>query len=653
VFKSKKISLPLPVITCALFVFIITNILSYFVFSHIPHIHDEICYLFQAKIFKSGQLYAPSPPCSEFFDFPHMINNGRWYSQYPPGYPFLLLLGLLIGAPWIINPIIASLSIIAFYFLGKEIYSAKVGVLASFLGSVSIWFLLMSSSMLSHTSSLFFTSLFLLFTFRSLKNPSLLNGSLMGLFLGFALLIRPFNAVLFSIPFCAYYFFYFLKSPKKRLVNFAGFSVAITTCISLLLIYNYLTNGNPFLMGYVVCYGKKVLPGFGNSPYPELVHTWMNGVNNIIEYIKHLNKYLFGWPLTSFFGLFPILWMSIKNKAERNKTLLLSSGIFTLLGGLFFYWGTFILIGPRLAFETIPLFVLLSSQGIHEFPRLLSSKYRKFNLQTTKKAMAAILSVFICYAAFIRFPNWLRPKDTEYPFETYSQNFSLTTNKINNTINFLNLKNALIIMNFINSPPKYFPSGGWGSGFLYNRPDLETEVIYVNNQGRNNAKLLNCFPNRSFYLYIGTVEKGMLLPIKITQHKITYSTPVLIKKSSKNLIELLDSPQKLYKIYSKEFGQFLDKIYSQYNFTDINTEFLIELGKRFQRNKNYVESIYCFEAALQIEKWPDLRLTILNLLQLSYFKAGKIQEAKRVVEIVKNTMISGEKPYFVFPEKGF
>jgi lipoprotein signal peptidase len=183
----KKIKIPWPVIACALFVFIFTNLFSFFIFEHIPRVNDEIAYLFQAKIFKTGQLYVPSPCAKDFFNFTHIINNGKWYSQYTPGYPFLLLLGLFIQA----------------------IYNDQVGLLAAIFGSISIWFLLMSSTMMSHTSCLFFISLFLLFLFRSTKKPSIINGLLAGLGLGMAFLIRPYTALLISTPFLLFYASYY------------------------------------------------------------------------------------------------------------------------------------------------------------------------------------------------------------------------------------------------------------------------------------------------------------------------------------------------------------------------------------------------------------------------------------------------------------
>src|SRR3990172_8129371 len=57
--------------------FTLTNIISYFVFEHIPHIQDSIAQVFHGKIFAEGHLTVPSSPHKEFFDFLHVINNGR------------------------------------------------------------------------------------------------------------------------------------------------------------------------------------------------------------------------------------------------------------------------------------------------------------------------------------------------------------------------------------------------------------------------------------------------------------------------------------------------------------------------------------------------------------------------------------------------
>lgn len=183
-----RFRIPWPVALAAVFAFCFCAAYSYFVFDHAPHIHDEMGYLFQAEIFQAGHLYASSPCARESFDFPHMINNGKWYSMYTPGFPFLLFIGLLFKAPWLINPLLGGLTVLLLYLLGAQIYDRTTGILAAVLGSVSIWHLLMSSTMMSHTSSMFFNALFLLFFFKSVSRPTARNGILAGAALGMAFL---------------------------------------------------------------------------------------------------------------------------------------------------------------------------------------------------------------------------------------------------------------------------------------------------------------------------------------------------------------------------------------------------------------------------------------------------------------------------------
>jgi hypothetical protein len=96
---GRRPGIPLPVILASVFVLVFCSLFSSFVFERVPHVNDEIAYLFQAKLFQSGRLYSPSPCGREFFDFPHIINNGKWYSIYPPGFPLLLVFGLAFRAP--------------------------------------------------------------------------------------------------------------------------------------------------------------------------------------------------------------------------------------------------------------------------------------------------------------------------------------------------------------------------------------------------------------------------------------------------------------------------------------------------------------------------------------------------------------------------
>src|SRR5690606_10490635 len=71
------------------------------VFDRLPHVEDEVAFLFQARTFAAGHVVAPAPPEPSSFSIPFVIvRDGMWFGKYPPGYPLVLALGVLIGQPW-------------------------------------------------------------------------------------------------------------------------------------------------------------------------------------------------------------------------------------------------------------------------------------------------------------------------------------------------------------------------------------------------------------------------------------------------------------------------------------------------------------------------------------------------------------------------
>jgi len=647
----KKVRISWLVIASAVFVFVFTNLFSYFVFNHIPHVHDEISYLFQAKIFRSGQLYVSSPCAKESFDFTHVINNGKWYSQYTPGYPLLLLLGLLIGAPWLINPLFASLSIILFYYLGKEIYDRHVGIVAAVLGAVSIWFLLMSSTMMSHTSFLFFVSLFLLFLFRSIKSPSVANGLIAGAALGLAILIRPYNIFFIAFPFLLYFAVKLLKDFRAKFKNALVFAVVVVISISILLVYNQITNGYPLRMGYVVSHGAEHGIGFGKTGYVDYAYTPFLGVKYFFENLKELNSHLFGWPISSFLALLPLLLIGKRNKESIKKDLILAACFFSLSAGMFIYWGSYIFIGARMYFEIIPILLLLSAHGISELPRVFASKFEKLDPLKCKKALASILIVFSAYAFLVRFPRWIWPPDNEWYCRKYNNNFAGVNSHIHNTIESVIPKRSLVIMKFIYYPQKYFPDGWWGSGFLYNDPDLSGKIIYAQDKGVKNIDLFRCFPERKIFLYFGTLEKGMLVPIEKNGNTTKYGKPISTDSNGKKFVKLISNPLKFYEIYSSDFGNFLSDLYRQNSPFEIDVARMYKLGLLSYDNERFKEAAFYLEAALQIEKHPERRYVFLNKLTSCYLKTGSLKEAKIIMNKIED--IDKENFYNIFPEKGF
>lgn len=137
-----------------------------------PHVQDSVTYLFQARTLSGGALTAPAPPLAEPNSTAHfgqeflLVRDGRWFGKYPPGYPALLAVGVLAGAPWLVNPLLAALAIALVYVLAQIVYAKDGGrhatpFIAALLLATSPFFLVMSGSLMIHAAELFWTLLFM------------------------------------------------------------------------------------------------------------------------------------------------------------------------------------------------------------------------------------------------------------------------------------------------------------------------------------------------------------------------------------------------------------------------------------------------------------------------------------------------------------
>ena len=98
-----------------------------------------------------------------------MVNNGKFYSWAPPGWPLLLLPGVLLGVPWLVNPVLGALTLLVVYRLGELVYDRATSLLALFFMLFSPFFLLHSASYFAHPSSLLFIALCVFFYARGIE----------------------------------------------------------------------------------------------------------------------------------------------------------------------------------------------------------------------------------------------------------------------------------------------------------------------------------------------------------------------------------------------------------------------------------------------------------------------------------------------------
>ena len=462
--------------------FIWTNLISYFIFEHIPHIQDSIAQVFHGKIFLLGKLYVPSPEPREFFDFTHMINNGRWYSQYPPGHSFLMSIGHLIHVPWLINPLFGSLCVVLLYLIGREIYDERTAKLGAFLGMISPFLLFMSGEFMNHTTTLFFVELFLLGFSRMIRRGRARDAVLCGFSLGYALNIRPMTAVAVGAPFAFYALIRLLRLFFRDVGAGVRFGVLclLTLLIfgmmaGVLLTFNYLTNGDPFLFGYIVLHGGGHKPGFGHSGWGE-PHTPGKGVIQTLNNLNALNKYLLEIPIPSL--LFAVL--ALASPTANVWDLLFVGYASSLALAYFFYWFQDWCFGPRFMFESTAAFLLLTARGLIAVPKIMRTLFGVEDENRVRRYVALLMIFCLLVGLASNLPALVR---------IYSNSYWGVNGGILKTVKGMGIKNAIV-----------FVRSYYGSVFAANSPTLDGDVIYVRDLGEEkNEELMRRFPDRKFY----------------------------------------------------------------------------------------------------------------------------------------------------------
>jgi len=475
----------------------LTNLISWLVFRHIPHVQDSVGQVFQGRIFASGRITLPVRFDDYFSGYLQIINDGaRMYSQYPFGHSLLLALGTLIHAEWLINPLLGSAEIVVLYLLGRELYDERTGRIAALLGLASPFLLFMSAEYMNHASGLLFLSLFLLFFFRTIRplrgsqaRSSLADPLLSGLSLAMALNIRPLTALAVSLPVAGYSICLLAKSRWKTLPAFAALLVPVLLGLGVYGLYNYLTTGSPLLSGYEA-YGRLQYGhtgwglGFGARGFEELgVFTPLRGLVQTGNNLNSLNLYLFFQSPVP--GLFLVLLLFLTFTRNPTDWVLLASFV-SLPILYFFYWYQDLCFGPRFLYEGVAPILLLSARGLVEFPRFAGRAAGADAETRTRNAVALAVGLALVATGAVGFPRLLK---------LYGNRYWGVDDRLHAKVIDRNIGNAII---FVGSKPSE-PSDYYGAAFLHNALNFEGPVIYLRNQGVADYTVMRQFPGRAYY----------------------------------------------------------------------------------------------------------------------------------------------------------
>ncbi len=358
-----------------------------FVFAGNPRSVDGFAQLFHARILLEGRLWLEPPLELANFGTLHMVlGPERWYSQYPPGQPLLLAIGLFLGMWWIIQPLLGILLVIATYRVARWMADETTAKLTAWLMAVCPFIVAMTASELNHVPAAVLgigaAAAATMLDRHRWPGWALAAGASLGLMVAF----RPLDAVAAALPVTAV----MLLTARRRmgalaLIGAGGVAGTLPT-----LWFNAQTTGSWSQFGYSHLWGSGIGLGFHDTPWgvplTPLRAVALTGLD-----LHQVNVYLFDLPFPLLFVIAAGFVLGLRQTSRRDLTPFV--GVLALMGLLFFYFHRDVFYGPRLLFSVVPWFVLLFARAV-----VLMRRWGSPTASGTPRGMVAVMAVVLAMA---------------------------------------------------------------------------------------------------------------------------------------------------------------------------------------------------------------------------------------------------------------
>jgi 4-amino-4-deoxy-L-arabinose transferase-like glycosyltransferase len=383
------------------------------IYERIPHLEDEIAFLWEASVMAEGAIALPSPEHAQSFPVPFVIDfEGLRFAKYPPGWPAALSLGVRVGAPWMVNALLSGVSLWLVFRLGSKLVSPSVGVLAALLTLISPMFIMLAGTLLSHMLSLFLTLSFTLSWIEITLHegpkgsaPKWILVLTAGLSLGLLALTRPLTAVGVGLPFGMHGLWLLLRG--KRIVRqqvgkqqVVPQHILLVGAIALILgallpYWQAAQTGDPTRNLYTLWWEYDRV-GFGAGiGLAEGGHTPLRGIGKTLADLSVAPLDLIGlsWIFLPF-GIRPL-----REREGGSPVLFVIVG---LILAYVLYWVGTRLFGPRYYFEALPSLAIASAVGVRAMGGWLSTK--GFTPRNQIWGTSALLLALVLINGFIYLP---------------------------------------------------------------------------------------------------------------------------------------------------------------------------------------------------------------------------------------------------------
>jgi 4-amino-4-deoxy-L-arabinose transferase-like glycosyltransferase len=406
---ERAILLPTPRVFAVLLFVATTGLALFFgwrLFHWQPVTIDELSQRWQASLLTAGRLSARSEAHGEFFSTMQTAElGGRWFSHFAIGGPALLSVGLLVGAPWLVNPLLVGVAAVAVYRFAAATTDELHGRAAAILLALSPFVMFIAASQLDHVGVLaaVWIAIAALPSWLASERTAQATraAAVIGAALGVAAVIRPYDAALVSLVVALFQ----LRCAWRRRPLLRSLVVQVlvgTVPVLVLLLVNRATTGHPFTFAYDVLNGPEHRPGFHMSPL-GFEHTPRHGLYLVSSYLMRLNIALLGWPVPAL--ALVVATLGWQRQATRWDHLLLAI-LGVVLLGYAYYWGEGSFQGPRFLYVVAPVLLILTA-------RLPAVLLDRVNRPSARMAVGLLVPLWLAVA-------WLSPSSTSQAFGVWS-----------------------------------------------------------------------------------------------------------------------------------------------------------------------------------------------------------------------------------------
>ncbi len=447
---------------------------------------DEYVYLFQSRLLLAGHAALPAPAIGPFLvNVFVQVADGRWFGQYPPGHPLMLVPGVLAGWPHLVPVVLAAANVLLVAAVLREITGRGWALAGAALLVTSPLYLLTGATLLSHMSSLFALSLATLAVLRLRHGNRVVLGLAAGLGLGLLFLTRPYTAVTIGLfPGVALLWVTVRRRAWKALVAAA---LAALACAVFFLLYNRAVSGDPFVTGYQALRPNQIEFGFGPVVPGYYDHTPLKGLRNVALLAVRFHAWVWGWPL----ALLPLLFLrglsGLRRNAARMAGLMVGTGLLSYL----FYWSIGVNdTGPVKTYELLLPAAVLTVLGAER------AAARWGRAPVAAWAVASLVAT-----AAIFWPPHLR--HLRAVSEAVAEPLRVVENEVEPP--------AVVFVTNVQLPV----GRSWVYGRPNPRPDLSDPVIYVRDLGPDDRRLMALMPQRRAYRLVVDGDRFRAVPMRM------------------------------------------------------------------------------------------------------------------------------------------